>query len=268
VKYDLRGATSTSSTVTGSVPVTRVWKTDPESAGEVNEWDWVTITPPVGSGNGTGNNWGGFVDPGPRALQFTANFSAVVAGDTAGSSADAPFNYWAVPEFDSSNSSSGEDYPAVWETSGTTDTAGTGGALVAGNNMTIHYQCDDNDGGSTDHNDCDSARIRLRNLATDAVLKLTCPSGCEGHTGNNNHVVGNWNADDNTSRTFTVAVPGGIASGLWVIEAGYCNSDGFCPYLGSNYASSIAGYGEASGAGPGDANGGTDWYMLGSFYVN
>ena len=229
---------------------------------------WIDITPPNfdswQNDGPDGTNVCG-IEGGTRLCANTASFSFRLSdGQT---TADQTMKYWTVSESDGS----GEDFPAVFATSSTNQASVTAGGAGA---VSIGYTCDDNDSGGG--NSCDSAVIRFRRVGDNAIVNpgassdtsgnLTCANaasgpGCETRTDNSSHVVGNFNADDNTARAYTFRAP--RSRGLYVIEASFCNDDGFCPHgtvptTSPTFSESTSFYGQS----------GTMWQHLGSFYVN
>lgn len=233
---------------TGSTSNYTQWKT--ETVGEdLRTYLWVSVTPPS-------SDWIGFGST--RAVTRTANFSVQVSGPD--QTADAPIAYWAIPEFDSSGN---EDFPAFFLTSdGTATTTATLTNQSVGSTLTLRYACDDNDSGAPSN--CDSTTIRIRNLVTGTTTQLVCanrlssaknttvpaPDPCETLAGATN---GFFNADDNVTRGYTIAVPAGTGTGLWAIEGKTCNENSACP-------------GGTTPSGYGGANN-TDYQLLGYFPI-
>jgi hypothetical protein len=239
----------------------------------------VNVTPPnfdswQNDGPDGSNNGICGIEGGTRLCKNTASFSFRLSdGQT---TADQSYAYFTTAE---SQSSGTEDYPASYTSAGTT---GNSGGLIApatvsaGSNgaVTISYTCDDND--SSGPNNCDSAKLRYRRVGDNAFvnpgassdsagylqcsLAVTSP-GCETRS-TTPPVAGNFNADDNSSRTYTYRAP--RSRGLYVIEANWCNENGQCP--GGSGGGRPADYDDSSTVG--GLTGGGAWQTLGAFYVN
>lgn len=224
------GANSTSSY--------QVWKT--ETVGnDLRTYVLVTVTPPNG-------NWAGIGST--RAITKTAAFSVQVTGPD--NTADASLPYWVAYEL---NSAGPQDYPVAYDTAGSTATLTN---QSVGSTITAQYSCDDNDGSGSNDDECDAARIRIRNLVTGTAIDLVCANkqagsdaSCETRSGATN---GAFNADDGVNRKYNMLVPAGTGSGLWSIEVKYCNEDGACP------SSPPSGYGGSSD---------TDYETIGYFPI-